>query len=529
MITKFFVANLPDGCTPWELRKALEGYGDIAGTYVAKKKDKGGGRFGFVSFSNVRDRGELESSLRGARMGYNKLKVNIARFAVENSGFGAQKEVRANVRVPDIKVDKSRNFNGRDSRSYCEVLGKTKNTGNGTTEVGNCSRNIEKSLVVPDRTVAFQDLHDLALVGRAVDLETLVDIDRLLRIARIEYSRIHYLGGLSILISFTDSGSASEFLSARTVWGPWFSRLDTWNGQSLSLERVIWLKVHGIPLHIFDPGLLDQIGGSFGKVLYLPDTLDDELDLSMVRVGVLGGESYRIREYIVLKWKDRSYRVWVEEEESIWIPDFLKRFDASPSGEDSPLQSSPVGQFPFEDDGGIGDGRKMDSQPVGEGSGDSISKEDIGKVGGNDDRSAEGFLHEHGMGPYSKVGGDNAGGIFFFNSKKRSRRFRKRAGRTQSRDPVKGHGDFLDSCERIRPTKRNRAQMSNSDEDLFSNRAQEAVNSDLFSLNRLLVQPSGEKEKDEGGETQEEARPASAPVEILCLNQMKNQRQEMGL
>ncbi|KAM0025706.1 putative RNA recognition motif domain, nucleotide-binding alpha-beta plait domain superfamily [Helianthus debilis subsp. tardiflorus] len=317
VITKFFVANLPEGCTPWELRKALEGYGDISGTYVAKKKDKGGGRFGFVSFANVRDRSELESSLRGAKMGYNKLKINIARFAVENSGFGAQKEVRAKVGVSDFKGDKPRSFYVRDSRSYSEVLGKAKNYGIGVADVGSCSRSIEKSLVVPDRTVAFQDLNGLALVGRAVDLETLVDIDRLLGIARTEFSRIHYLGGLSILISFKDSDSASEFLGARTVWGPWFSKLELWNGQSLSLERVIWLKVYGIPLHIFDPGLLDQLGGLYGKVLYLPNSLDEELDLSVVRVGILGGESFRIRENIVLKWKDRSYRVWVEEEENL--------------------------------------------------------------------------------------------------------------------------------------------------------------------------------------------------------------------
>ncbi|KAM0015977.1 putative RNA recognition motif domain, nucleotide-binding alpha-beta plait domain superfamily [Helianthus debilis subsp. tardiflorus] len=253
MITKFFVANLPKGCTPWELRKALEGFGEISGTYVAKKKDKGGGRFGFVSFVNVRERSELESSLRGARMGANKLKINIARFAVENSGFDVQKDVRANKGVSEA-------------------------------EVGGSHGVLEKTLVVPDRSVAFYDLHGLALVGRTVDLETLVDIDRLLGIARTEFSRIHYLGGLSILISFKDSESAREFLSARTVWGPWFSKLELWNGQSLSLERVIWLKVHGIPLHIFDPGLLDQIGGLYGKVLHLPKSLDEELDLSVVRV-----------------------------------------------------------------------------------------------------------------------------------------------------------------------------------------------------------------------------------------------------
>ncbi|KAF5805438.1 putative RNA recognition motif domain, nucleotide-binding alpha-beta plait domain superfamily [Helianthus annuus] len=315
VVTKFFVANLPEGCTPWELRKALEGYGDIAGTYVAKKKDKGGGRFGFVSFANVRDRSELESALRGARMGDKKLKVNIARFAVENAGFGAQKEARAKVGASYDMAAKPSSFNVRDSRSYSEVLGKTKIYGNGAADVGSCSRSNEKTLVVPDRSVAFKDLYGLALVGRAVDLETLVDIDRLLGIAKIEYSRIRYLGGLTILISFKNVTSARGFLNDRTVWGPWFTKLETWNGQSLSLERVVWLKVHGIPLHIFDPGLTEQIGGIFGKVLHFPKSLDDEHNLTVIRVGVLGGEFFRIRENIVLKWKDRSYRVWVEEEE----------------------------------------------------------------------------------------------------------------------------------------------------------------------------------------------------------------------
>ncbi|KAJ0587397.1 putative RNA recognition motif domain, nucleotide-binding alpha-beta plait domain superfamily [Helianthus annuus] len=172
MITKYFVANLPEGCTPWELRKALEGFGEITGTYVAKKKDKGGGRFGFVSFVNVRDRSELEKSLHGARMGACMLKVNIARFAVENSGFGVQKDVRANVGCSAGMDDKFKSFNVRDSRSYSEVLGKAKSFGDVAVDVGGSRGVIEKTLVVPDRTVAFKALYGLALVERSVDLET---------------------------------------------------------------------------------------------------------------------------------------------------------------------------------------------------------------------------------------------------------------------------------------------------------------------------------------------------------------------
>ncbi|MFS7906135.1 putative RNA recognition motif domain, nucleotide-binding alpha-beta plait domain superfamily [Helianthus anomalus] len=88
-ITKLFVPNLPEGSTPWELRKCLESFGVIFGTFVVKKRDKFGSRFGFVSFKDVVNRQELLNSLRGVKMVECSLKINIARFAAENSGvFG---------------------------------------------------------------------------------------------------------------------------------------------------------------------------------------------------------------------------------------------------------------------------------------------------------------------------------------------------------------------------------------------------------------------------------------------------------
>ncbi|MFS8000224.1 putative RNA-binding domain superfamily [Helianthus anomalus] len=39
-VVKLFVTNLPDGCTPWELRKCLEVFGVIVGSYVAKKRQE---------------------------------------------------------------------------------------------------------------------------------------------------------------------------------------------------------------------------------------------------------------------------------------------------------------------------------------------------------------------------------------------------------------------------------------------------------------------------------------------------------
>ncbi|KAM0031785.1 hypothetical protein Hdeb2414_s0017g00512991 [Helianthus debilis subsp. tardiflorus] len=163
-------------------------------------------------------------------MGECKLKVNVARFAVENACAPVEPEVRVfNAKAPG-QVSNGNASSLRDARKYSDVVGTSKEGGvsfkfrDYRKEEGN--KVFEKSIVVPDRTGAFSNLSGLALVGRTVDLETLVDFDRLLRIAKTIVANIQYLGGLSLLITFHDEASASSFLERREVWEPWFSKLD---------------------------------------------------------------------------------------------------------------------------------------------------------------------------------------------------------------------------------------------------------------------------------------------------------------
>ncbi|KAJ0752884.1 putative RNA recognition motif domain, nucleotide-binding alpha-beta plait domain superfamily [Helianthus annuus] len=377
VITKFFVSNLLEGCTPWELRKGLEGFGAISGTYVAKKRDKEGCRFGFVSFANVSNRAELERSLKGVKLGDFKLKINIAKFALENSGGAFQPESKKGYQVPPSS-DRSRLFNLRDSRSFSDVLGMSGGASKSNVEAGGSKLAdcfARKVLVVPDRTLAFKELFGLAVVGRTVDLETLVDFDKLLRIAKVPFSRIQYLGGLSILVSFGNAASADKFLASRDVWNPWFSKLEASKGQSLSLERVAWLNIHGIPLHLLEADVFKQVGVQFGKVLHVPDGIEEDQDLSLVRVGVLAGEAQRINEVVSLNGKNRFFRVWVEEEKEAWLPECLaSSLDSQfPSGSGSPMMSSPVGGVPV---GGLGEDEELGPAGVKEGVEESPREEE---------------------------------------------------------------------------------------------------------------------------------------------------------
>ncbi|KAJ0515602.1 putative RNA recognition motif domain, nucleotide-binding alpha-beta plait domain superfamily [Helianthus annuus] len=200
VLTKFSVSNLPEGCTSWELRCSVEGIGNVAGTFVAKKRDKSGCRFGFISFGDVSNKHDMVNKIRGIRLGECKLKANVARFAVENNGPPIQPESVQQISKAAGPSHSNRNFNVRDFRSYRDVVGVSSEGGGAEGGLEGGRRNSVKSIVVPDSSGPFKELNGNAIVGRTVDLETLVDFDRLMRIAKIAFSRIQYLGGLFILI-----------------------------------------------------------------------------------------------------------------------------------------------------------------------------------------------------------------------------------------------------------------------------------------------------------------------------------------
>ncbi|KAJ0744881.1 putative RNA recognition motif domain, nucleotide-binding alpha-beta plait domain superfamily [Helianthus annuus] len=356
-VTKFFVTNLQEGCSSWDLRQGLEGYGAISGTYIAKKRDKFGNRFGFVSFVDVKDRSELEKSLRGAKLGDTKLKITIARFAVENSEFSGLQEGNSSNRFAPFQGDRSKLFSLRDVRSYSDVLGKSKAAEEAKMGPKVVNRDDHgKVLIVPDMLEALKDLFGVAV-----------------------YNRIQYIGGLFILISFGEVGSANRFLESRELWGPWFSKLEAWKGQTLPLERVAWLNLHGIPIHLLDESVFMQVGEVFGKVLHFPKSLDDVLDLSFVTVGVLAGEAGRISEPVTLSWKGRSFRVWVEEEHEAWVPGCLGcDSGGSPANMSGSLvMSSPIGNVGIKESQQVGGDGDLEKSP---GLDDVPSHADLGNL-----------------------------------------------------------------------------------------------------------------------------------------------------
>ncbi|KAK9074113.1 hypothetical protein SSX86_006710 [Deinandra increscens subsp. villosa] len=320
-ITKFYVSNLPERCSGADLAKEVRNFGTIFDIYIARKRDKIGRRFGFISLFDVKDRREMERVLSSIRLGDYKLKVNVARFVLEEGEVDVRKkyvpknqQAQTSQGGKDIGNTKDGPWNGLSSNamSYKEAF-------TGVAE--------GKTLVVEDTVCAFEDLHGRSVVVRVASLVVLRRIKDILKEMGLGEGIVNCLGGLMVLITFDSKDHAmmakDELLGRPEV----FSSAVIWEGQELQFERVAWLKVLGIPLCILDDRVIENIGSFFGMVVRKPAVDCLELDASFQYIGVVVGQGARIQSDMFLKWRGKTFKIWVEEDEKEWLSSFIAQND----------------------------------------------------------------------------------------------------------------------------------------------------------------------------------------------------------
>ncbi|MFS7917832.1 hypothetical protein Hanom_Chr03g00193801 [Helianthus anomalus] len=141
--------------------------------------------------------------------------------------------------------------------------------------------------------------------------------------ARVSGFKLHYLGDMNIMISFEDDIDALAFVLNANMWKEWFETLDFGSGQSMAYERLAWLKFHDMPLHLAKNKVFNNVASVFGKIVKGSQMSLSDWDLSTNSVGILVDSGSRITGSVILKWKNKRFKVWVMEELDDWVPDCL--------------------------------------------------------------------------------------------------------------------------------------------------------------------------------------------------------------
>ncbi|KAM0042813.1 hypothetical protein Hdeb2414_s0010g00334171 [Helianthus debilis subsp. tardiflorus] len=271
----------------------------------------------------------MERALNGTKMGGGvfKLKVNLSKFASENSGlhgggYDKQKE-KMKEQVKPHQEPPLQNLafvNNGERKSFRDLF----NNPRGGQEGTKCQEeSVGRSFTIPDDMLAFKEILGKALVGRCKDVTTLRALNSLLAEVEVQGVSLSYLGGLFVVMKFVNEVECNNFLLNHIVWDVWFSSLDIWMGRSLPFETLAWVRVIDIPIRLADNNVFDGIAGRFGKIVHGSSMSEDDNNLSFSLIGILVGDGDRIRDHVSVRWKSITYRVWIEEESGEWTPDCL--------------------------------------------------------------------------------------------------------------------------------------------------------------------------------------------------------------
>ncbi|KAJ0539423.1 hypothetical protein HanHA300_Chr08g0286081 [Helianthus annuus] len=263
----------------------------------------------------------LEMRLKIAWMGNFTLRVNVARFVMESGKDNSQHEKSYGF---PTKVNGRSYVKGQSLPPY-QVNSNPLGTAYRDSLVGSlkkCSVE-EKVLEISEFGKPNVEWINKSLIVRTADLSTLIKLDKLLASVIGVKVDFKYVGGFYLILNFDSKEELFYFKDEVPMVKSWFPWMEVWNGQSLPFERIAWLKITGVPLHLLHNEVFDSVGRMYGKIVHASGMCKESYDLTYDLVRVLVGEGTVINDSVMLRWKDKRYRVWVSEELGEWIPDCL--------------------------------------------------------------------------------------------------------------------------------------------------------------------------------------------------------------
>jgi hypothetical protein len=252
----FFVTNFPEDCTTEDLWKVFGRFGRLGDVYIPNKVDKWGKRFAFVKFREDRHAMELCNEMDDVWIGTYKLRVNKSRF-------GRREEERKKEEpVTQKKLllgDGSNNLN----RSFKEAL---ENAHEGR-KVGSDMVVTEDVLDVKVEGNVLKELQESYVGKLAVNIEV-YRIRTILFMEGLAHISVTDMGRKMVLIHSPKKGEIAKMWKDRIEWiSYYFREVQPWSPNCFADRRDTWVKVYGIPLHIWGENLFKAIGGKYGEFL----------------------------------------------------------------------------------------------------------------------------------------------------------------------------------------------------------------------------------------------------------------------
>ncbi|GJS49220.1 RNA-directed DNA polymerase, eukaryota [Tanacetum coccineum] len=295
-----FVTNFPDNYGSRDLWKLCEAYGKVVDVFIPNRMSKAGKRFAFVRFIKVDDIARLIGNLCTLWVGRYHLHANVVRYERPSKPHQTSRFPHYNDHSPP--------------GSYAAVVKdyKTKNN------PSNSSPNTP-ALVLEDSCSIVRDL-SRHVMGKVKDLNSIPNLLTLLSKEGFPEVKLSYLGGMWVLIELVNVATKMKLLQHTGV-NSWFNVIQAAKHDFVSDERVVWVDIEGIPLHVWSRDTFMKIGSKWGVTIDIEENLVSSF--ARKRLCIKTNVADNILESFKVIFKGKEYMVRAKELFA-WTPCFLE-------------------------------------------------------------------------------------------------------------------------------------------------------------------------------------------------------------
>ncbi|GMI70147.1 hypothetical protein HRI_000684000 [Hibiscus trionum] len=352
-VVTLFVSNLPTKLHWSGLRQTFGRHGDLVDSFIAKKRDKAGKRFGFVRFATWKDAYRAMERLNGFKLYGYRLTVSVARFNGRTSYWRRTRTNKeklgekerdqrdsANHRTvnqqggEDVGLQKSESNKGKEENSTRETTNRIYVQGHVDEEA---IRKLSKSVIGTTATVC-----SIETVKERLDKWGLGDL------------QVKRIGGQKFLIEFHDVELFQLMETQKwSLLEEVFSEVERWTESYRPSERVTWIDVYGIPLHCWNIETFKSIAGIWGSWIAMGENTSQHLGRDRISMLITTSQTQKIEDLIDLEAGREIFSVRITETRIRWeanhtqkksLDEFHSRQPASSESESSSESIATTGE-----------------------------------------------------------------------------------------------------------------------------------------------------------------------------------------
>nr|GEX69510.1 RNA-directed DNA polymerase, eukaryota [Tanacetum cinerariifolium] len=284
MISKSIcVTNFPDNTTSKDLWEVCKGYGIIVDVFIPNRRTKAGKRFAFVRFIKVDNVDRLVGTLCTLWIGRMHLHANVVRFK------------RASLQSPRPSYLGKSGYNA--SSSFASVLKGIVNP-EPTTSL--------PAIVIDESYVVHRDLGNF-VVGEVKQFASIANLRVILSNEGFHNVNITYLGGLWVMVELCSAKIKEKFLNHMGVTS-WFNSLSNAQHDFVLKERIVWVNIEGVPLHVWSRATFCKIASKWGETPKFTEVTDETYcsddDSDKGDAAIIGGKGVNCQDQDLDKESD---------------------------------------------------------------------------------------------------------------------------------------------------------------------------------------------------------------------------------